>query len=39
MALQGVKTILDGRWIKSFQYLDYRVVEVYVRFYLRFKDL
>ena len=38
MALQQVNTILDGRWIESFRYLDYRVVEVYVPFSSLFQE-
>ena len=30
MALQRVKTVFDGRWIESSQYIDYRVFDVYV---------
>ena len=30
MALQRVKTIFDGRWIKSSRYIDYRILDIYV---------
>ncbi|TYK16304.1 hypothetical protein E5676_scaffold21G00810 [Cucumis melo var. makuwa] len=30
MALQRVKTVFDGRWIESWRYIDYRLLDVYV---------
>ena len=30
MALQRVKTVFDGRWVESFQYIYYRMIDVYV---------
>ena len=38
MALQRLKTILDGRWIESFWYLDYRVVGIYIPFSSSFRE-
>ncbi|TYJ95560.1 hypothetical protein E5676_scaffold767G00630 [Cucumis melo var. makuwa] len=30
MTLQRVKTVFDGKWIESWRYIDYRLLDVYV---------